>query len=126
MKNFRIISLATALVFLFTLVPVRLTADVYVGDGDYSVTDPTIINTSDFEISDNGHLSCYKGTASKVVIPDGVTVIGGDAFALIRYIVNGNGEISENALDINGDGSFNNKDATVLLRWLAGWDVEIY
>lgn len=35
-------------------------------------------------------------------------------------------EVNTAALDVNGDGSVNNKDVTRLMQYNAGWDVEIH
>lgn len=68
------------------------------------VTEESMMSdASDFEIDENGVLVKYNGPGGDVVIPDGVTSIGYDAFADCRSLT---GVIIPDGVTSIGDGAF--------------------
>lgn len=59
--------------------------DVY-GDSSQSIKASSDSNISDFEITKDGELTRYNGPGGDVIIPDGVTIIGEDAFRNCRSL----------------------------------------
>ena len=70
---------------------------------------------------------CFYGIQKTLNHRVGICVVGGFAHIYLTARLARFGlEVNIVALDVNGDGSVNNKDVTRLMQYNAGWDVEIH
>lgn len=102
-----------------------------VWDSDSDVDFNGTLATFTFKIADNAptgdypvDVNFYRGRDGDYVDGDDVNYNGDENPIILNYVCGKINVYTHIPGDIDGDGEVNNKDATYLLRYLAGWNIE--